>query len=236
MRQYLINLSMHYKGDYRQIEKQLLKGTKVPEYHCSSNILTILDSQYPSKLLDLESPPLVLYYYGNLELLQKDSVGIIGSRNPSAYAIRKTIALVEKIRERLVIVSGLAYGIDSIAHKAAINHETIAVLGCGLDVYYPKSHEMIQRHIAKWHCLVTEFPPGTQPMKHHFPIRNRIIAALSDHLCIMAAEIRSGTIATAEEALKINREIVCLPHNIDEKASLGCNTLISEGASVLTNI
>lgn len=236
MRDYLIDLSLFCKGDFRQMEKHLVLQTPIPKVKKSMNTITILDKDYPKKLLDLESPPLVLYYSGDKSFLNDDCVSIIGSRKPSEYACNKTKELITKIGNGLVIVSGLAYGIDSAAHKSALNFKTIAVLGNGIDIHYPKSNQKMQDEIALNHCLISEFPMGVKPQKHHFPIRNRIIAALSSRIYIMAAEIKSGTIGTVEEGLKLNREIICLPHNIDELASEGCNILISEGASVLTKI
>lgn len=233
MRNYLINLSIYCNGDYRKMEMMLSKLMSVPKYKVCTNAITIMDKDYPIRLLDLESPPLVLYYRGDTSLLNLPSAGVIGSRKPSAYAVRMTEKLVRKISKGLVIVSGLAYGIDSVAHKAALNEKTIAVLGCGIDVYYPKAHQSLQDKI---HCIISEYPNGREPRKHHFQMRNRIISALSDSLYIMAAEIRSGTITTVDEAVKINRDIICLPHNIDERAGAGCNHLIGDGASVLTNI
>ena len=147
MRNYLINLSIYCNGDYRKMEMMLSKLMSVPKYKVCTNAITIMDKDYPIRLLDLESPPLVLYYRGDTSLLNLPSAGVIGSRKPSAYAVRMTEKLVRKISKGLVIVSGLAYGIDSVAHKAALNEKTIAVLGCGIDVYYPKAHQSLQDKI-----------------------------------------------------------------------------------------
>lgn len=237
MRNYLINLSYYCQGDYRLMEKHLLNESLIPSpIKTHTKLVTILDQAYPQSLLSLESPPLVLYYEGNLRLINKPSVGVIGSRKPSNYALEMTEKLVHSIGLGLVIVSGMAYGIDSAAHKAALNYNTIAVLGNGLDCVYPYANKELQGYLMKEHLVISEYPPGRGPLKHHFPMRNRIIAALSSKLYIMAAELRSGTLATVDMALKLNKEIICLPHNINEKAGAGCNYLISDGASVLTII
>lgn len=236
MREYLINLAIHCKGNYLKMEGLLVRQTAVPHYDCTDKTLTIMDTSYPKWLLDLEHPPLVLFYCGDISLLNQVGVGVIGSRQPSAYALRMTRKLVKKVRGTLVIISGLAYGIDSVAHYEALNYRTVAVLGCGLDVYYPLENRELQDRIGKKHCLISEYPRGTRPQKYHFPVRNRIIAALAQKIYIMAAEIKSGTMTTVDHALILNREVICLPHNLDERAGAGCNLLIRDGASVLTNI
>lgn len=234
MRNYIKDLSFHHEGINQKIVDSFVRKKKVKSYECSYDFVTILDKNYPRKLLDLSDPPMILYYQGDLGLLNENCISVVGSRRPNEYAIQETRRLVQSIREEYVIVSGLAYGIDVTAHEEALNHQTIAVLGCGLSHVYPKQHEKIQKNIAKKHLLITEFPENTGAKKYHFPIRNRIIASLSEKIIIMAGSEKSGTMHTANIALELNKQIYCLPYRIDEISGKACNMLIQEGAMMLT--
>lgn len=234
MREYIKDLSFHYQGMNQKIKKAFEENKQVPSYPCSYPYVCILDKDYPSKLLDLFDPPMILYYQGNLDYFKSDCISIIGSRKPDYYALEETEKLVKQLRANHCIVSGLAYGIDVCAHKAALAFKTIAVLGCGLDYNYPRQHAEIQRIIKEKHLLITEFPENVPPKKYHFPIRNRLIAALSDKIIIMAATKKSGTMHTVNIALDLNRSVYCLPYRINDQTGIACNQLIQEGASMLT--
>ena len=237
MRYYYKNLAIHCQGDYHRMVKLLEKDVAIPHYHYSGQYVTIVDEAYPKALFDLEYKPLVLFYEGNLDIINKSvCVSIIGSRKPSVYALGATEKLVYLLREKYTIVSGLAYGIDICAHINSLDFKGVAVLGCGIDVVYPKAHTWVFDKMCKDHCILSEYPKGVQPKKHHFPFRNRIIAALSKRLYVMAATHQSGTIKTVEEAVKINRDIYCLPHNIFELSGQGCNALIADGAGVISTL
>lgn len=236
MRNYIKNLACLYQGNYAAMVKHCAAKKPVDEFECVSNFITIADEAYPKVLLELEMPPLILFYKGNLSLLSTSCVGVVGSRKPSAYAKDMTKKAVNVLKEKFTILSGMAYGIDAIAHKAALSHGTIAVLGSGIDVVYPHEHAHLYHMLCMNHLVISEYPPGTKPQRHFFPFRNRIIACLSKKVYVMSAALRSGTMLTVEEALFLNREVICLPHAIDEISGHGCNMLIAEGASLLTNI
>ncbi|HEY4537510.1 MAG TPA: DNA-processing protein DprA [Erysipelothrix sp.] len=234
MRNYLKNLAIHYHGNQRKIKKALLTQQNVPEYKCDCSYLTIIDKHYPARLLELYDPPFVLFYQGNLALLRKTCSGVIGSRQANTYALNETRDLVNQLKQTDVIVSGLAYGIDVQAHQTALDCDTIAILGNGLDCYYPYAHQNIQNEMMRKHLVISEFPQGVKPRPYHFPVRNRLIAALSDRIFIMAASEKSGTMHTANISLELNKAIYVLPHRVDEMTGQGCNRLILEGAMILT--
>ena len=191
---------------------------------------------YPKGLYDLKNPPFVLFYLGNIGLLQGPCVSVIGSRNPSEYSSTQTKKVVEVLKKEYCIVSGLAKGIDGIAHRAALDYSTVGVLGCGIDIVYPMENIRLFKEMGKNHCIVSEYPPGITPKKYFFPFRNRIIAALSPKIYVMSASVKSGTMTTVNEALELNRHVICLPHPIDDITGLGCNLLIKDGADVLTSV
>ena len=236
MRNYIKNVAILCKGDYAKMHRHLLEKKPVANYSCVDTYLTIVDAAYPKRLLELDQPPFILFYQGNLSLLNSSCVGVVGSRKPSLYAVKATYEAVAVLRERYTIVSGLAYGIDVCAHLCAIHHHTIAVVACGLDICYPMAHRDIFNQIGKHHLIISEYPRGVNPERYHFPFRNRIIASLSKCIYIMSARQKSGTMGTVDIALSLNREIVVLPHPIHDESGSGCNQLIQEGATVLTNI
>lgn len=234
MRTYIKDLAFHYQGNRSKMMQAIKRAEKVPQYKSKYDYITIIDDSYPKALLDLYDPPLILFYSGNLNLLKKDTVAIVGSRKASSYALNQTKLLVNQLKENYVIISGLALGIDVCAHKAALKYGTIAVLGNGLDCFYPKQNTAIQKEMMVNNLVMSEFPEMIRPKPYHFPIRNRIIAALAKNIFIMAAGNKSGTMHTANVALELNRCITCLAHRIDEIDGQGCNQLIQEGAMILT--
>ncbi|OQB05476.1 MAG: hypothetical protein BWY19_01014 [bacterium ADurb.Bin212] len=199
--------------------------------------ITYLDSSYPERLSEAKDAPAILFIKGNIESLNKESIAVVGSRKYSSYGARICRRIVSKISEvPLVIVSGLALGIDSIAHQTTLenNGTTIAVLGCGLDVVYPVSNSALARAIIhSGGALISEYPPKTEPFKSNFPARNRIIAALSLGTLVVEAAKQSGAIITAMSALEYNREVFAIPGPIDSPYSEGCNYLIQQGAKLV---
>lgn len=199
----------------------------------SFNIVTIYDIDYPDKLKTIDDRPNVLYYKGDIKLLDRLSIGIVGTRKPTSYGF----AVCEKftsdlINEDVVIVSGLATGIDTIAHRKSLslNGKTIAVLGCGINVIYPRKNEKLYIEIENKGLLLTEFPPDTEPLSYNFPQRNRIISALSKGVIVIEAKDRSGSIITARIAAEQGREVFAVPGNINSIYSIGSNKLIRDGA------
>ncbi len=200
--------------------------------------ITISCEDYPKNLLDMEHPPLVMYYLG--EIPKADlSISIIGSRRCSDYG--KFVAhkfSKELAKENIVVISGMATGADTVAHVGCIegNGKTIAVLGCGVDICYPKSNEKLMKKIIDNGCVMSEYPPGTAPLAMNFPLRNRIISALSDGLIVVEAGYKSGTMITVDYALEQGRTVFTVPGNITSKNSEGTNALLRQGAIPLTDI
>lgn len=216
---------------YKQLDTKALKAefSRFPSF-------SILDSCYPLELKTIYNPPVLLFYQGNLELLDKPKLAVVGSRNTSETGIQSVKKILTELKNQFVIVSGLARGIDTVAHVAALKNggATIAVIGCGLDVYYPKENRQLQDYIAKHHLLLTEYLPGEQPLKYHFPERNRIIAGLSQGVLVAEAKLRSGSLITCERAMEEGRDIFAIPGNILDGHSDGCLQLIKDGAKCTT--
>ncbi len=210
--------------------------------YCTENdisILSIGSSKYPTQLFALENPPVLLYVKGDIKLLKEGYlVAVVGTRTPSVYGVDTTKAICEEMtRHDITLVSGLAAGLDSVAHRAAIaaGTPTIAVLGNGIDYFYPPSNRELQLAIAKNGVLVSEFPPTTEPFKGSFIMRNRIIAGLADVLLVTEARDRSGTMSTASFASDMGRTIFAVPGNITTPMSSGTNNLIYDGATPVTS-
>ena len=204
-----------------------------------AEILDVRQPDYPPALLQLPQPPPVLFVRGRLELLNRPGIAVVGTRTFSAYGRDAAISFVVGLaRAGYVIVSGLARGIDAIAHQTAleVGGDTVAVLGCGLDVPYPPEHRELIARIAERGCVLTEFPPGARPHKHHFPQRNRIISGLARGVLVIEAAERSGTLITAEYALEEGKEVFAVPGPIHNPTSRGTNRLIQEGAALVTSV
>ncbi len=226
----LISYSYHFNGDYNKIIYAINNKLSVPFYDIK-NAITIYDPQYPKALYSLKYPPYVLYYKGDLNLLNEDSIGIVGSRKACEYALKATKQLVLNNNDK-VIISGLAKGIDAQAHKYA--NKTIGILGCGIDYIYPYSNYDLINKVSIDGLILSEYPSLTKPLAHHFPFRNRLIAALSDTLYIMQSSIRSGTMTTLNEALDLGKDIKVLPYDIFNEYGIHNNQLIYEGAQPIT--
>jgi DNA processing protein len=204
--------------------------------------LTIKHDAYPSKLRDIPSPPQELFYLGAepSEWLERPKVAIVGSRGVSAYGQQVTAQLATELAERgVVVVSGLALGVDGIAHQACLQAggTTVAVLANGLDQIYPASHtQLAQRILEQGGTIFSEYPAGTPGFKTNFIARNRIVAGLSDALLITEATEKSGTLHTARFALEQGRDVLAVPGNITSPTSVGTNNLIKTGATPVTSI
>lgn len=198
------------------------------------------DEAYPARLLDLQEPPMALYVRGRADLLasERSAVGIVGTRRMTSYGMEaaRWIA-VEAARRNVVVVSGLAIGIDATAHAAALEMggPTVAVLGCGIDRCYPPSHRRLYDAVASNGALVSEYPPGTPVRKYHFPERNRLIAGLSEAVVVVQAGEKSGALITAHFALDLGRDVYAVPGPITSRASRGVNRLLFDGATPLVD-
>ena len=215
------------KEEKNRIEKILSKN---PEF------LLIGDENYPSKLYDMPWPPLIIFYDGDLSLLNRPALGIVGSRRATAYGRNVTFELSRSLAKiGAVILSGGARGVDTIAHTAALKEsgKTICVLGCGLDIVYPYENEKLFQEIRKEGLILSEYPKGFKPEKWTFPMRNRIIAALSSEIIVTEAARKSGSLHTATYAEELNRIVHSIPHEITSHNGVGNHILIEMGAKIL---
>lgn len=228
-REILISYALYYGGEYDKIVKAISAKSDVPMVS-ANNAITIFDEAYPKRLLNLKYPPFVLFYKGNLKLLNSDCIGIVGSRIACEYALRATKDLVLANKYK-TIVSGLAKGIDACAHENAI--KTIGVLGCGIDYIYPMCNYDLIKRVEKEGLVISEYPGLTKPLGYHFPFRNRIISCLANKLYIMQSSIKSGTMSTLNEALELGTEIRVLPYDLYSEYGCNNNQLISEGAQII---
>jgi len=195
-------------------------------------ILTIADEVYPDYLREISDPPVVLFYAGDLNQLSLPAVAIVGARKPTPYGRAVAERLSADLAARgLVIVSGMASGIDSIAHWGALKEgKTVAVLGSGLDVIYPKENKRLFEQIRDAGLVITEYALKSQPLARHFPLRNRIISGLVLAVIVVEAAEKSGSLITARLGLEFNREVMAVPGNITSALSKGTNLLIKTGA------
>jgi DNA processing protein len=201
------------------------------------HILTPADPGYPKRLCDLHDPPGLLYIDGNVELLQRPMVAIVGARMASQQGIHHAKRFAQALSHAgLLVISGLARGIDGAAHRGCLElgpgFSTLAVCGTGLDRVYPPEHLGMARLIQKNGLLVSEHPPGVGAKAFHFPRRNRLIAALALGVVVIEGAERSGSLITARLASELGREVFALPGGIDQALSAGCNRLIQEGAKL----
>ena len=199
-------------------------------------ILTVQDAEYPGRLQNIYDPPCLLYVRGRLPAFDEEAaVAVVGTRNCTPYGI----SCAEKLgygltRGGAVVVSGLARGIDAAASRGALRAGgvTVGVVGNGLDVPYPYENRYLYEDIAAAGVLLSEYPPGTQPARSHFPTRNRILSGLSVATLVVEAPEKSGALITAETAMEQGREVFAVPGPIDAPASMGCNRLIQDGAGL----
>jgi DNA processing protein len=195
----------------------------------------LTDADFPDTLLQLTDPPLLLYARGRLDLLHRPIVAIVGSRRCTAYGQAVATEIAKGLgRAGVVVVSGLARGIDAAAHSAALSTGTIAVMGCGVDVAYPPENSALQERIAREGLLLTEFDPGEPPIGYHFPRRNRLIAALAAGVVVVEASSKSGSLTTADHALDLGREVFAVPGPVDRETSAGTHALLRDGARLVT--
>lgn len=203
-------------------------------------ILTILSKNYPRKLLEIYDSPIVLFYKGNIDLLTKKILAIVGSRECSDYGKKTTKYFANQLAKKdICIISGLAKGIDTFAHESSMRAigKTIAVLGAGLDIVYPKENEKLYESIIDNNGLIlSEYILGTKPLAINFPKRNRIISALADGILVVEASKKSGAIITVDYGLEQGKDIYAVPGNITSYNSMGTNELLKQGAKIVTNI
>ena len=198
------------------------------------NITTYKEEKFPTNINSYPGMPILIYYRGRLHE-NISGVAIVGSRRCSDYAKQVTVeAATYLAKNKIPVISGMAKGVDSYAHTACIKSEgyTIAFLGCGVDICYPKEHAELMEKIVETGVVISEYAPGTMPNKHNFPKRNRLISAFSEKILIVEASESSGALITAKYAKVQNKEVFAVPNNIYSKENKGTNNLILEGAKV----
>ncbi len=201
-------------------------------------LLTWDEPAYPHLLREIYDPPPLLYVRGNIELLDRHSISMVGTRRPTPYGNQMAEKLAHDLAERgLAIVSGLARGIDSSAHKgalAAARGATIGILGCGIDVVYPKENKKLFAQMEERGAIVSEFPMGAFPAPQNFPIRNRIIAGMALGVVVVEGAQYSGSLITGRLGMEFSREVYGVPGNVTQPTSFGPNQLIKQGAKLVT--
>ncbi|KAF7767844.1 DNA processing protein [Pseudoalteromonas citrea] len=220
--------------DWHYIDDVLQRCTDL-----SLTIVSYFDNRYPLSLKQISTAPLLLFCKGNIELLRRPQIAIVGSRSatPTGLEIASEFAY-QLTQSGLVVTSGLARGIDGAAHKGVLANsgETIAVLGTGADVIYPKRHHLLYQQIVERGLIVSEFLPGTLANANNFPRRNRIISGLALGVLLVEAEIKSGSLITARYALEQDREVFAIPGSIKNPLSQGCHFLLKQGAKLTEHV
>ena len=223
----------------RLADKSLKNATSIMEYCRQSHVGLLFwqDGEYPASLRTLQAPPVLLYYRGDLpRLAKKLCISVVGTRSMSEYGKRIAYRIGYELgASGTVVVSGMALGNDGVAAAGAIlaGGSTVAVLGSGIDVLYPREHGTLLEAIVERGAIVTEFPPGTPPERMNFPVRNRLISGLSQGTVVVEADLKSGALITARQAILQGRDIYAFPGNVGETNSSGTNKLISDGAVMI---
>ena len=257
-KQKLLKIYKNPKRIFEANKKELEKIERIIEYQVKQmikenvDIISINDTNYPQQLKNIYDPPISIYIKGNIKNLQKPSIAIIGCRQASEYGkMAAKYFGYQLAKSGLNIVSGLARGVDSYSHVGNIcakkeesyshvdNLSTVgkplAVIGCGLDIIYPKENSELEKEILNvGGTIISEYPLGTKPNKFNFPARNRIISGLSKGVLVIEAKKKSGTLITVDFALEQGRDVFVMPGNINSINSLGTNDLIKQGAKIVT--
>jgi len=216
------------------IDAQIVEQEIARSRAAGARYLITGDADYPFLLDQMEGAPPALIVRGDVSLAGRECVAMVGARNASAAACRFARTLAQELGQRgAVVVSGLARGIDTAAHQGALESGTIAVIACGIDIAFPPENAELQERLAEEGLLVTEHPPGTQPLARQFPARNRIIAGLARGTVVVEAAPRSGSLITARLAGEAGREVMAVPGSPLDPRAQGCNQLIREGAVLI---
>ncbi|MDF9824392.1 DNA processing protein [Breznakia sp. PF5-3] len=236
-RKQLLYYATKYAGQYNKIKYAVETNEPFKNIECKTPYVCIGEDDYPDNLYLLKNPPFVLFYEGDIKLLKNKLIGIVGSRDMSDVGKSYCDILMQYLNKEYITLSGLAKGVDGYIHQLSIQErKTIGVIGCGLNVVYPKENKLLYEELKKNHLILSEYPYDTKPLAMHFPLRNRIIAALINKLVVVEATIRSGTMLTVNEALLLNKDIYCFPSPFIENSASGCNMLIQEGADILVDV
>lgn len=220
--------------DFNQFQEAEDEIAFCKKHHIQALFLS--DKNYPQRLLHCYDAPTILYYRGNADLNHTKIISIIGTRNNTDYGKLVTEELIEELQsQNILVVSGLAYGIDAVAHKASVKHHvpTVGVLAHGLDSIYPAQHKSLAKEMLLNGGLLTEFRKSTKADKHNFPRRNRIVAGMADATIVIETDVKGGSMITAELAYNYNRDLFAVPGKIHDNRSSGCLKLIQQQKAVL---
>lgn len=244
MEEILLYFSIKYKGNFDDIFNALETHEQVaPDLvqetikEVNSKYTTLISSDYPSSLKEINCPPFVLFYHGDLSLLDcKESISVVGTRNPNHYGKEITMKLVDELVDKSkVIISEMSKGIGETALNKTIesNGKAVAVLGTGINYPYPKSNVQLYEKIKECGLVISEYPDTLEPMKENFVRKNRIITGISNSLLVTQAKIKDETMITVGHALEQGKDVFCLPAKLDDPQ--GCNELIKNGAKLVTS-
>ncbi len=226
--------AVHKKQAFKRAEKELaaIRGIE------NLRLVSRTDPEYPPTLLEIYDPPALLYVRGNAEVLSQVSIGVVGTRKPTLYGTQMAERLGRELAARgLVVVSGLARGVDAISHQGAmaVGGRAIGVLGTGVNVCYPKENKKLYEKVLERGAIISEFPLGTHPSPENFPIRNRIVAGMPVGVVVVEGAQYSGSLITARLAMEFGREVFAVPGNVTQPVSFAPNQLIRQGAKLVTN-
>ncbi len=217
-------------------DSNLLASTLQWTSHNENRLITLADSDYPKLLLEISDPPPLLYIKGNSELLKQEAIAIVGSRSATPQGMASAEAFASELsNNHFAIVSGLALGIDTAAHRGGLKGDcsSIAVVGTGLDIVYPARNRELAHDLSQKGLLISEFPLGTRPVAANFPRRNRLISGMSRGVLVVEAAVKSGSLITARYALEQGREVFAIPGSVHSTLSKGCHALIKQGAKLV---
>jgi DNA processing protein len=222
------------KQSFKRAEKELAQTQRIDR----CRLLNWTEPEYPQTLLQIYDPPVMLYVRGDAQILNQPSIGIVGTRRPTLYGTQMAERLGRELAARgLIVVSGMARGIDAISHQGvmAVNGRAVGVLGTGIDVCYPKENRKLYEKVLERGAILSEFPLGTHPAPENFPVRNRIVAGMPLGVVVVEGAQYSGSLITARLAMEFGREVFAVPGNVTQPVSFAPNLLIKQGAKLVTN-
>jgi DNA processing protein len=222
------------KQSFKRAEKELAQTQRID----GCRLLNWTEPEYPQTLLQIYDPPVMLYVRGDAQILNQPSIGMVGTRRPTLYGTQMAERLGRELAARgLIVVSGMARGIDAISHQGvmAVNGRAVGVLGTGIDVCYPKENRKLYEKVLERGAIISEFPLGTHPAPENFPVRNRIVAGMPLGVVVVEGAQYSGSLITARLAMEFGREVFAVPGNVTQPVSFAPNLLIKQGAKLVTN-
>jgi DNA processing protein len=222
------------KQSFKRAEKELAQTQRIDR----CRLLNWTEPEYPQTLLQIYDPPVMLYVRGDAQILNQPSIGMVGTRRPTLYGTQMAERLGRELAARgLIVVSGMARGIDAISHQGvmAVNGRAVGVLGTGIDVCYPKENRKLYEKVLERGAIISEFPLGTHPAPENFPVRNRIVAGMPLGVVVVEGAQYSGSLITARLAMEFGREVFAVPGNVTQPVSFAPNQLIKQGAKLVTN-